>query len=126
MTHPLKLDSIMKVLYPASYDIPNLRESQLALKIARHSPCSACDVCFGLHPPPDIQVLADDDPTIPNLTLETQSGSDDEDIPPLAYLETCECGHSVKEHGADETEQGPDEFARRGRVAVRLDELLQV
>jgi hypothetical protein len=41
-------------------------------------------------------------------------------------MDTCTCGHDVQEHGADVSEIGTEEFKRRGRVAVRLDELLHV
>jgi histone acetyltransferase len=55
----------------------------------------------------------------------TQYGSDDEDDV-LDLLNICNCGHDVPAHGANISEIGSEEFARRGRVAVRLDELLQV
>jgi hypothetical protein len=45
---------------------------------------------------------------------------------PLKYLDVCYCGHGVRSHGADESVLGKQEYARRGRVAVRLDEILQV
>jgi len=32
----------------------------------------------------------------------------------------------VKYHGANEAELGSEEFTRRARVAIRLDELIQV
>jgi len=43
-----------------------------------------------------------------------------------SYLETCDCGHDVTSHGADQSILEPEEFKRRGRVALRLDELLMV
>ncbi|KAF7984193.1 hypothetical protein HWV62_15966 [Athelia sp. TMB] len=54
-------------------------------------------------------------------------GSDDEDEEDSSsgYLSTCICGHGVMEHGADASSLGDTEFKRRGRVAVRLDELLK-
>jgi hypothetical protein len=54
----------------------------------------------------------------------TGYGSDDDSE--SDYLEICECGHSAGDHGADQSHIDRDEFARRGRVAVRLDEMLQV
>ena len=107
----------MKVLYPASHDIPSLPDSHLALKISRHSRCSACPTCSGLHPPPGWRVLSD---------AYDGSDSDDDGEPPTKYLDRCECGHGVMTHGADMSTIGHDEFTRRGRVAVRLDELLEV
>jgi len=55
-----------------------------------------------------------------------QYGSDDEDEEVSSYLEICACGHNVRQHNADEAELGKAEFTRRGRVAIRLDEFLQV
>lgn len=107
----------MKVLYPASHDIPCLPDSHLSLKISRHSRCSACSTCLGLHPPPGWRVFSD---------ASDGSDSDDDGEPPSKYLDRCRCGHGVLHHGADMTSIGPEEFARRGRVAVRLDELLEV
>ncbi|PPQ89713.1 hypothetical protein CVT25_014114 [Psilocybe cyanescens] len=98
--------------------------SLLALKIARHSPCSRCPTCPGLHPPSGIDVVVDgqSDSSLGDLG---QYGSDDEDDPPSSYLSSCACGHGVNEHNADEKELGRVEFSRRARVAIRLDELLQ-
>lgn len=101
----------MKALYPTSHDIPSLSEDARALKIARHSPCSVCtaEFCPGLHPPPVIELVLDSDAAY---------GGD--------YLASCACGHDASEHGADLHELGVEEFERRARVAVRMDELLQV
>ena len=115
----------MKLLYPASHDIPRLNDPHLALKIARHSPCSECDTCKGLKPPLDVEVILDTAKSGSSLGSLEQYGSDDDDTV-TSYLEICACGHSVLEHGADVSEIGTDEFRRRGRVAVRIDELLQV
>ncbi|KAH7919737.1 hypothetical protein BV22DRAFT_1183183 [Leucogyrophana mollusca] len=113
----------MKLSYPPSIDSLPLSDSALALKIARHSPCSICDSCLGLHPPPDVELVVDEDAqTKSSLGDLTQYGSDDEDGP--AYLENCACGHDVADHGA-QLAIGKEELARRGRVAFRLDELLQ-
>ncbi|GLB37571.1 putative bromo domain containing protein [Lyophyllum shimeji] len=116
----------MKFAYPASDQISQLNSTQRALKVARHSPCATCKSCAGLHPPPGVDVVLDQ-----QLTNESslgdlgQYGSDaDDDDSDLPYLDTCACGHDVVQHNADESEIGPAEFARRSRVAIRLDELL--
>ena len=101
----------MRVLYPAEDDIPSLSEEQLSLKIARHSPCSLCS-CSGLRPPVGVEVSPDD-----SLLSDQME---------LAYLSECQCGHNVPSHGADVAVLGRPEYQRRGRVAVRIDELLQV
>jgi hypothetical protein len=114
----------MKVLYPASDQIPKLSDHLLALKIARHSPCTACGSCSGLRPPDGIEVLLDDSETDTPFGDLSQYGAGADDG--AGYLAICACGHVVREHGADLLEIGGEEFARRGRVAVRLDEILQV
>lgn len=103
----------MKALYPNSDDPNKLSESALALKIARHSPCSICtaDICPGLRPPPIVQLVLD--------SVEDYDGSE-------SYLSSCSCGHDAIDHGADLSEIDQNEFARRGRVAIRIDELLKV
>ena len=115
----------MKVAYPYSHIFDDLDSSLLALKIARHSPCSVCGFCVGLHPPPRVDVVLDghSDSVLGDLG---QYGSDDDDEEVSSYLQICACGHSVKEHNANETNMGKAEFTRRARVAIRLDEFLQV
>ncbi|TFK44365.1 hypothetical protein BDQ12DRAFT_594487, partial [Crucibulum laeve] len=114
----------MRLAYPASHLQSRLNDSLLALKIARHSPCSVCTTCPGLHPPPGIDVVLDEQFGESSLGDLEQYGSDDDDIP-STYLEQCECGHDTRQHNADESELGRGEFERRSRVAIRLDELLQ-
>ncbi|KAF9820265.1 hypothetical protein IEO21_01479 [Rhodonia placenta] len=104
-----------KVLYPASHDIPSLSDELLAVKIARYSSCSVCSSCRGLRPPPSVEVVLDSQQD----ALEDITGG------PSEYLQECSCGHSTVEHGADAAAIGAGEFARRGRVAVRLDEFLE-
>lgn len=112
----------MKVLYPASHDIPKLSEELLAVKIARHSSCSSCTSCSGLRPPPDVEVALDSE-TQPG---SSPPGSQEHGSISGTYLQLCSCAHDVTAHGADLSLVGAEEFARRGRVAVRLDELLEV
>lgn len=54
-----------------------------------------------------------------------QYGSDDNELSPV-YLDVCKCGHSIPQHGADETIIGHLDFLSQGRVAMRFDKLLQV
>lgn len=113
----------MKLTYPPVTET-SFSDAALAFKIARHTPCAACDTCHGLRPPPDVQVVLDDqDSRKSSLGALDQYGSDEDDEP--AYLCTCICGHEVADHGADERVTGREEFARRGRLAIRLDEMLQ-
>jgi hypothetical protein len=107
------LPSTMKALYPTSHNIPALSDAALALKIARHSPCSICtsEICPGLRPPPIVQLVPDSD--------DDYDGSE-------SYLSSCACGHDVTDHGADLSVISRNEFERRGRIAVRIDQLLQV
>ncbi|KAF9469944.1 hypothetical protein BDZ94DRAFT_1137357, partial [Collybia nuda] len=114
----------MKAAYPAANQQNRLNDSQLALKIARHSPCSTCNTCTGLCPAPNVDVVLDEIQTESSLGDLGQYGSDDEDTA-IPYLQICSCGHDALQHGADESDIGPSEFARRSRVAIRLDELLQ-
>ena len=119
----------MKLLYPASEKLSDLSDTQLALKIARHSTCSSCSAaCVGLRPPRDVRVALDDSNSDSLMADLDSYGSDDEDEDDSSsgYLSTCICGHGVMEHGADASSLGDIEFKRRGRVAVRLDELLKV
>jgi histone acetyltransferase len=115
----------MKYLYPASHEQDGLTDQLLALKIARHSSCTSCELCTGLHPDPSWEVVLDDLSAEPSLVELDQYGSDDEDGQP-SYLKSCACGHDMYDHGANQPQLGRDEFLRRGRAAIRLDELLQV
>lgn len=116
-------------MHTVRYPIPRSQSSevQLALKIARHHPCSLCPSCVGLHPPDDFKVVLDDESQNGcSLGILGEYGSDDDDDETPIYLDICSCGHSAKEHGADPTLTGAQEFARLGRVASRMDEFLQV
>lgn len=114
---------MMRLTYPPINET-SFTDAALAFKIARHTPCSACDTCLGLRPPPDIQVTLDDQNSRKSsLGALDQYGSDEDDEP--AYLCTCICGHEVADHGADESALGREEFSRRGRLATILDGMLQ-
>ena len=117
----------MSALYPTGIDIKTLSRNAIALKIARHSRCSECESCTGLRPPPDVLVALDSSESNQESSLGdlTQYGSDDDDKD-SRYIDVCVCGHDTKSHGADEDRIGKDEYTRRARVAIRLDELLSV
>lgn len=114
----------MKRAYPASNSLDSLDGIQRSLKIARHSTCTSCDSCKGLHPPLGIDVVLDD--SSHSIFGLDQYGSDDDEEGTPPYLEFCDCGHDIIFHGANEAELGNAEFIRRARVATRIDELLQV
>jgi histone acetyltransferase len=116
----------MKVLYPASHTITELDEAKLAVKIARHSTCGACTSCPGLHPPLGVDVVLDTDAGDDIDRMISSYAIDSDDEGGSQYMDLCACGHGIISHGADKNTLGSEEFARRGRAAVRLDELLQV
>ena len=68
----------MKVAYPHSHSFDRLDTLLLSIKIARHSPCSQCHTCSGIHPPPRVDVVLDNhnDSSLGDLG---QYGSDDDD-----------------------------------------------
>ena len=104
------------MLYPSSFDISRLSHKQLQLKIARHSVCPICrPPCPGLRPPRHIILTSDEDKHFVNVNNYDSQ-----------YLDSCACGHSCAEHGADIGKLGHTEFSRKARVAIRADELLQV
>lgn len=95
--------------YPYSQRLlEDLSEEEIRLKIARHSPCSYCN-CAGLHPTADDEIIPDD-------------GGAAEDV---SMLESCDCGHDVVDHG-NSGDYPHSERVRRAKVAIRLDELLEV
>ncbi|KAF8904446.1 hypothetical protein CPB84DRAFT_1845394 [Gymnopilus junonius] len=105
----------MKVAYPsAQYE--RLDTPLISLKIARHSPCSLCSDCPGLHPPARVDVVDDqNDSSLADLI--DHYGSDDEEV--SSYLETCSCGHGVKEHNADELKLGRKSVSVRPNLATK-------
>ena len=83
------------------------------------SHCTACD-CEGLHPGQDVTLVLDD--TLAAASVLAEPAIDDH---PNHYLALCACGHALGEHGLSD-ELPEQEILRRGKVAIRLDELLQV
>ena len=114
----------MSALYPAGFDLTTLSKNEIALKIARHSRCTDCNACPGLHPPPDVTLVLDSSDDA-SLGGANQFGSNEHERD-SRYLNTCACGHGTKSHGADESRLGKSEYVRRARVAIRMDELLMV
>lgn len=123
-----------KVLYPASNDLLNHPDAA-SIKISRNCHCVVCENCSGLRPGPNVKLVRDDDSSERETALINDLvgyGSDDEDGASgsgdgeLSYISACRCGHGVKEHGADESVLGEEEFARRSALAVRIDEHLEV
>lgn len=115
--------------YPSSAtDVGDLSEGQQRLKIARHSACQGgpsassssraqsvdCD-CHGLRPPSGLRVKS--------LSIKTNSAAS-LDAGQWGW-DTCRCGHSLESHGLVDDNEGEDEFRRRAKVAVRMDELLE-
>jgi hypothetical protein len=117
--HCFNPNQMVKVAYPVSNDRDQLSSSLLALKIARHSPCTLCS-CTGLHPSPGITVVSDD------TDVYDEADDDDDDSSPQSYLESCECGHDVRAHNANEKQLDRGEWIRRSNVGIRIDEILQV
>ncbi|KIY49105.1 hypothetical protein FISHEDRAFT_42038 [Fistulina hepatica ATCC 64428] len=106
----------MRLAYPASNQASHLNDFLLAIKIARHSPCSRCEACQGLHPEFGVDVVLDHE--LSGTALPTDEHN-------FGYLEMCACGHSMKAHGADDTFMSKEEFSRRAALAIRLDEYFQ-
>lgn len=123
-----------KVLYPSSNNL-SAHPDAASIKISRNCSCLVCENCSGLRPGPDIELVRDDDSSERETALINDLvgyGSDDEDGASGSgngerpYISACRCGHGVKEHGADESVLGEEEFARRSALAVRIDEHLEV
>ena len=115
----------MKALYPAPANPQPLPDHALALRIARYSPCQSCD-CRGARPPAGCEVMLDSDFEEDLMLLGlTEDVFDDGELN-ATYIEICDCGHSVRNHNADPSVLGQDEFLRRHRVADRMDELRKV
>ncbi|KAF8331074.1 uncharacterized protein EI90DRAFT_2920645 [Cantharellus anzutake] len=110
-------------LYPSAVEEANsISYNAKRAKIARHSPCSASGcTCLGLHPPPGWQAMADDSEDV-GIVLDMAEFS--EELTDEGHLKICDCGHSFEDHGCDDSID-LEEFNRRARAAVRIDELLE-
>jgi hypothetical protein len=109
-------------LYPSAVAEANsISYAAQSAKIARHSPCSSC-ACQGLHPPPGWRAISDDSEDVGDV-LDMVDGS--EFLTDEGHLKFCDCGHPYGDHGCDPT-LDREEHSRRARVAVRIDEILEV
>lgn len=124
----MRFASMPKLLYPAAHDLAALSDAHIALKIARHTRCNACQICSGLHPSLEDTVVLDNstDNDVAMFDLTGYGSEDDEGSGATEYMSHCACGHGVREHSSSASELGENEYMRRARVAIRLDELLQV
>lgn len=116
----------MTAQYPTGIDVKTLHADAIALKIARHSRCSECEKCTGLRPPLGTALVLDSDQQDKQSLGALAQYDSDEDEGDSKYLKYCACGHGTEKHGADEARLGKDEYTRRAKVAIRLDELLSV
>lgn len=109
-------------LYPSAVeDVNSISHGAQMAKIARHSPCSVegCR-CQGLHPFSNWVAVTDDSEDVAEiLELAETSSLLTED----GFLRYCECQHTVDDHGGTTDHV---EMTRRARVAVRIDQLLEV
>ncbi|KAG8773551.1 histone acetyltransferase [Ceratobasidium sp. 428] len=111
-------------LYPPAAQPGGFTFEGLSVKIARHSNCSECE-CRGWHPPEGCTVV------IANGSLEAQAALDEAeelagqvtDITQDGFWRMCACGDGIEDHGVQDISQ--EEIERRGRVAIRIDEILE-
>lgn len=76
---------------------------------------SVCD-CRGYRPPPGVKVKS--------LSIHTQSASALDDA--QWGWDVCACGHDIESHGGVASgHAGDDDFERRAKAALRMDELLE-
>jgi histone acetyltransferase len=118
--------------YPSgATEIRQLNTDQQRLLLARHSPCQGTSQsangnakddeefhtpevecsCRGFRPPNSVKVKP----------ISVKSDANDDGT--QWGWEQCKCGHSLDSHGLT-AQQGHDEFTRRAKVALRIDELL--
>lgn len=109
-----------------------------------HGSLGSLCTCTGLRPPPGIEVASKpvkqsgrkkmngnsngdegDEEAEDEDKSQMEEEEEDASIEQGRKWEQCACGHDISEHGRI-AEEGDDERTRRVRVAVRLDELLEV
>jgi hypothetical protein len=91
-------------------------------KIARHSRCSACD-CLGWHPPEGCNVVIADGSQDAQAALD--EAEDWTEATDEGFWKICACGDTIEDHG-NTLDIGTIEVERRARVAIRIDEILEV
>lgn len=106
------MDLDQAVCYPGKHDLSSISKDEISLKIARHSNCASCN-CSGLRPSSNLRVVL----------CPTALSTEPEDCP---LLSSCSCLHGVADHGNPIDRISESERTRRAKVAVRLDELLEV
>jgi len=119
----------MTLLYPSgARTLHKLSPFQRLIKIARHTPYSSSSSdpdtpsCVGFRPS-EYEVVADD--PVSRSSRHDPRPVDDETLKKDWDAATCStCGRSIEEHAAL-TDADDEEATRRGKVAVRLDELLE-
>lgn len=127
--------------YPAgATEVQDLTVVQQRLKIARHSPCSHGEAyvgadmhdggrnasrkvgsqdgcsCTGYRPPSQTRLKS--------LSVKA-AGAAFVDEAQWGW-DACRCGHPLESHGLHRKEDDEEEFTRRAKVALRMDELLEV
>ncbi|KAG8987280.1 histone acetyltransferase [Tulasnella sp. JGI-2019a] len=111
----------LSFLYPTiTEDINLLSNPARAIKVARHTHCSACN-CQGLHPPAHIPVILDDSEDLPEALEQADQAEAPTDE---GFWMICECGHGWDEHGAG-MDVSMTEMVRRTQIAMRIDEILE-
>jgi hypothetical protein len=109
-------------LYPPASQPGDFTFDARSIKIARHSNCSECD-CTGFHPPEGCAVV------INNGSVEAQAALDEAEesmeVTEEGYWRMCACGDGIEDHG-NGGDLGQEEIQRRARVAIRIDEILEV
>lgn len=109
-------------LYPPAIQPGGFSFDARSVKIARHSNCSACD-CPGWHPPEGCAVVISDGSVEAQLAMDEAEESTE--VTEEGFWRMCACGDGIEDHG-NGVDVGPDEIERRARVAIRIDEILDV
>ncbi len=121
----------MPLLYPSgAKSLHRLTPFQRLIKIARHTPSSSASAgtssdvrsCAGFKPSEYEEVV--EDPVSRSSRHETRAVDDGKLKAAWGAVACDTCGRSIEEHAAL-SDADDEEATRRGKVAVRLDELLE-
>src|ERR1700744_801282 len=101
-------------LYPSSAaeDVDSITYAAQCAKIARHSQCSSCDQCKGMHPPEGWVAITDDSEDAAAVLSRAQGEDGGDWMSEEGYLKMCACGHELMDHGVASEMDGED-FQRR-------------